>query len=212
MTDLIREIDEDLRRDNFEKLLRKYGSYLLGAALLSLLVLAAGLLWWDHLKGQREDRARRYDAALQLIGTADPTAPEALQALAQGDDGYAALARLRAAALKADAGDVEGAVAIYEELAGDLEIDKAIRDVALLLLALHTADSAEPAQLTRRLQPLTEASSPWRYSALEITAVLARRAGDTEKAQQILTGLADDLDAPRDLRTRATEMLAAWKG
>jgi hypothetical protein len=62
------------------------------------------------------------------------------------------------------------------------------------------------------LQPLTEADSPWRYSALERTAVLARRAGDTAKAEQILTSLADDLNAPRELRRRAAEMLAAVKG
>ena len=66
--------------------------------------------------------------------------------------------------------------------------------------------------MTKRLQPLTEPGNPWRYSALEITAVLAHRSGDKAKAQEILTGLADDLDAPQALRQRATEMLAALKG
>jgi hypothetical protein len=77
---------------------------------------------------------------------------------------------------------------------------------------LQTADTADPAQLTQQLRPLTDAKNPWHYSALEITAILAKRAGDTEKAKQILSGLADDLDAPQALRIRATETLAALKG
>jgi len=212
VSDIIREVDEELRRENFEKLWRKYGIYVVGGAVLFLLVLAGGWLWWEHLKDQRAERARQYDAALQLVAAADPGAPAALQAVASGDDGYAALAQLQEAALEAKAGDVNGAVAIYEKMTADSTIDDSLHDLALILLALHTADTAPPDQLTQRLQPLTAATNPWRYSALELTAVLARRAGDNAKAEQILTGLADDLNAPQALRQRATEMLHALKG
>jgi hypothetical protein len=212
VSDIIREVDEELRRENYEKLWRKYGSYVLGLAILAVLIVAAGLLWRDHMKGQREDRARLYEAALQMVAAADPGAPAALQGIASGDDGYAALAQLQAAALKAKAGDIAGTVAIYEKMTADSAIDESLRNLALMLLALYTADTAPPDQLTQRLKPLTSAANPWHYSALELTAVLARRAGDTAKAEQILTGLADDLNAPQALRQRATEMLHALKG
>ena len=212
MTDLIREVEEDLRRENLEKLWRKYGSYALVAAVLIVLTVAANVGWQHYSASQRDGRARGYEAALNLVAAEDAKAQESLQAVAQGSDGYAALARLHAAALKAEAGDIDGAVATYEQLAADSSVDRPLRDLSLILLAARTADTADPAQLTQRLQPLTDAANPWRYSALEITALLARRAGDNEKAQQILTGLADDLNAPRALRQRATELLAALKG
>lgn len=212
MTDLIREVEEDLRRENLEKLWRKYGSYALVAAVLIVLTVAANVGWQHYSASQRDGRARDYEAALNLVAAEDAKAQESLQAVAQGSDGYAALARLHAAALKAEAGDIDGAVATYEQLLADSSVDRSLRDLSLILLASRTADTADPAQLTQRLQPLTDAANPWRYSALEITALLARRAGDTEKAQQILTGLADDLNAPRALRQRATELLAALKG
>lgn len=212
MTDLIREVEEDLRRENLEKLWRKYGSYALVAAVLIVLTVAANVGWQHYSASQRDGRARGYEAALNLVAAEDAKAQESLQAVAQGSDGYAALARLHAAALKAEAGDIDGAVATYEQLAADSSVDRPLRDLSLILLAARTTDTADPAQLTQRLQPLTDAANPWRYSALEITALLARRAGDAEKAQQILTGLADDLNAPRALRQRATELLAALKG
>lgn len=212
VSDIIREVDEELRRENFEKLWRKYGSYALGVGIVIVLVVAGVIMWRDYTTGQREARARQYDAALQLAAAANPGAPAALQGLASGDDGYAALAQLQAAALKAKAGDIAGTVAIYEKMTADSAIDESLRNLALMLLALYTADTAPPDQLTQRLKPLTSAANPWHYSALELTAVLARRAGDTAKAEQILTGLADDLNAPQALRQRATEMLHALKG
>lgn len=212
VSDIIREVDEELRRENYEKLWRKYGSYALGLAALIVLGVAAYFEWQHYTANQHAERARQYEAALQLVAAADPGAPAALQAVASGADGYAALAQLQEAALKAKAGDVNGAVAIYEGMTTDGAVDQSLRDLALILLALHTADTAAPDLLAQRLQPLTAATSPWRYSALELTAVLARRAGDNAKAEQILTGLADDLNAPQALRQRATEMLHALKG
>jgi hypothetical protein len=212
VSDFIREIDEDLRRENLEKLWRKYGIYALGLAVVIVLAIAAYTGWRHYSENYRVERAREYESALQLVAAGDAKAADALAALATDDDGYAALAKLQAAALKAKAGDVVGAVAAYEQLAADSAVDEELRQLAVILLALHTADTAAPEELTKRLQPLTESGNPWRYSALEITAVLAQRSGDKAKAQEILTGIADDLNAPQGLRQRATEMLAALKG
>jgi hypothetical protein len=212
VSDIIREVDEELRRENFEKLWRKYGSYALGVAVLVVLMVAGYVQWQRYTQGQREARARQYEAAFQLAAAGDAGAPAALQGLAGRDDGYSALAQLQEAALKAKAGDLAGAVAIYEKMTADSTVEESLRNLALILLAQHTADTAPPDQLTQRLQPLTAATNPWHYSALELTAVLARRAGDNAKATQILTGLADDLNAPQAMRQRATEMLHALKG
>jgi hypothetical protein len=212
LSDFIREVEEDLRRDRLEKLWRQYGTYALALAVAIVVAVGATVGWRQYSESQRAERARQYEAALQLVAAGDAGASGALEELAGGADGYAVLARLHAAALKAKAGDVEGAVAAYEQLAADSSVDERLRQLAVILLALRTADTAPPESLTERLQPLTEASSPWRFSAREITAVLAQRAGDTARAEEILTGLADDLDAPPALRQRAAEMLAALKG
>jgi hypothetical protein len=230
VSDFIREVDEDLRRERLEKLWRRYGTYAVMAAALVVLGTAANVGWQRYAANHRAERARQYEAALELVTKPDviaaaqapqsaappnPAVTEAaaaLEKLAKSTDGYGVLARLHEAALKARIGDTAGAVAIYQKLADDTGVDRPFRDLALILLALQTADTADPAQLTQQLRPLTDAKNPWHYSALEITAILAKRAGDTEKAKQILSGLADDLDAPQALRIRATETLAALKG
>jgi hypothetical protein len=75
-------------------------------------------------------------------------------------------------------------------------------------LALLTLDSADPDALRARIAPLADVGGPWRYTATEIMASLARRKGDLNSAAQYYKSLADDIGAPQSIRARAAEMLA----
>ncbi|MCI0431731.1 MAG: hypothetical protein L0210_14465 [Rhodospirillales bacterium] len=50
--------------------------------------------------------------------------------------------------------------------------------------------------------------SPWRFSALELTALAELHAGNTARARTLLLSLADDAAAPSGLRGRAAELVA----
>ena len=69
-------------------------------------------------------------------------------------EGYRTLARLREAALKADAGDLPGALALWDQVAADASADPLLRDLASLLWAEHQIDSGDPALLEARLKAL----------------------------------------------------------
>ena len=71
--------------------------------------------------------------------------------------GYATLARLREAALKADAGDLPGAAALWDQVASDSSADPLLRDLANLLWAQHLIDSGDPSLLEARLKALASA-------------------------------------------------------
>jgi hypothetical protein len=136
-------------------------------------------------------------------------ASDAFAALAaKSADGYAMLARLRQAALLAGHGDPGAAVKVYDELAGQAS-EPAIRDLAILQSVALSLDQADPAELKARLDPLTEAGSAWRYSALELSAMLAVRTGDKAHAREVLTVLKSDPGAPSGIRGRAAELLEA---
>ncbi len=55
---------------------------------------------------------------------------------------------------------------------------------------------------------MTADSNPMRYSAQELSAMLALWTGDLKKAKEIYTTLSQDAAAPSGLRTRAGELLA----
>ncbi len=212
MTDIFREIDEDLRRDNLTRLWQRHGATVIAAAVVVVLATAATVGWQRYEQSQRLQRSQDYTAAVESIARSDAAAAAALARLADGDDGYAALARLQQARLRAAAGDAEGALADYEALAKDDDAPRPLRDLAVILLAQHSLDTADPAVLMARLAPLAAADSPWRHGALELTGLLAWRAGDVGRARNVFAALADDLEAPPGLRARAAELLAALAG
>ena len=207
MTDIFREIDEDMRRDRLEAVWRRYGSYIIAAAVAVVVATGAYVGWQRYAESARTERAAVFVGAMDLLARQDAGAEAALTSIASEGGGYAALARLQQAAQMAKAGDVAGAIEIYEAMAGDGSLEAPFRDLALILIGLRSVDTAEPAALTARLAPLAEDGQPWRHSARELLALLAQRAGDTAKARELLNRLVDDQEAPQGARRRATELL-----
>jgi hypothetical protein len=214
VTDIFREIDEDLRRDNFAKIWKRYGNYVIGVALAVVVGTAGFVVWRDYEEGLRHEQSIAFASALAAADNTGPEAGlEALQTLAaEGERPYSILARFESAGLLVKQGDTAGALAQYDALSKDSDIGDPLRGAATILYALHALDSEDPAALVARLEPLTAADSPWRYSALELTGLAARRSGDTARAREIFATLADDLDAPQGVRGRAVEILATLQG
>jgi hypothetical protein len=136
-------------------------------------------------------------AAIAAFDKLTATAPE----------GYRTLARLRDAALKADAGDLTGATALWDQVAADNAADPLLRDLASLLWAEHQIDHGDPALLESRLKALTAPDNVWHALAEEQLALLDLRVGKTDQAKTTLRRLAQDTTAPSGVRGRAGGLL-----
>ncbi len=201
---LFREIDEDLRRERYMKLWKAYGRYVVGAA-VTIILATSGWVWWQNYQlSVRGEEGERYAAAAALVGKGDPgaTIRAFSQVAAQSGAGYAALAKLREAALRARKGDLKGAAALYDAVAADAGANQNLRHLARLLGTLSQLDTGDPAKLTAKLAPLAKGDGPWRHAALELTGLLAERAGNIKRAREIYARLVDDAAAPSTLRTR----------
>lgn len=215
---LFREVDEDLRHEQMARLWKKYGGVVIAAA-LAVVVSVAGYQGWQAWQASvRQDEAGRYaDAMRQLDANQPQQAAEALAALAQGSGtGYGPVAALRRAALLAEQGDTTSAISQWQALAADGSAEAPFRDLARLLAVMHqmpaTGETGAADSLTAELQPLTDPANPFRFSALELTAVLALRQGDDTRARDLYTALVNDGGTPQGVRSRARQMLAALGG
>ncbi|KAB2873470.1 MAG: tetratricopeptide repeat protein, partial [Bauldia sp.] len=180
MSDIFREVDEDLRRERYKKLWDRYGSYVIGLAVL-IVVATAGYRGWEYWQNrQAQASGDRFVAALKLAD--DGKHDEAIAALdtlvKDGSGGYPALASFRIAAEKAAAGDDAGAVAEYEAIVARRDAPILVADLARLRAAMILADNASVADLTARIGDLAATGNPWRHSAREILGLAAWREGD----------------------------------
>ncbi len=214
MADIFREVDEDIRHARYHKLWRRYRWWLLGIVVALIVAVAAFVIIKEQNERVRRDEGIQFAAALGELEAGRPkSAAVAFKALADNtDSGYLALARLRAADALAEAGDMTGAVAIYDELAADGRAGLLYRELAALLAAERLLDRASTEELMQRLAPLVSGSGPWRPMAAELTALAHMRAGSRDAAREIFADLRDDRGAPNGVRSRAEELLASLGG
>lgn len=216
MVDIFDEVDEELRAERAQQLLKRYAGVIAAAALL-IVAAAAGWQGWHWYQARRDQAAAaQYLIAMNLAnapaaGSSAATSSAAIvefdRVVATAPEGYRTLARLRAAALKADAGDRQGAAALWDQVAADGSADPLLRDLASLLWASHLIDSADPSLLQDRLKALTAPDNPWHALANEQLALLDMRLGKTDQAKTMLRSLAQDTTAPNGVRGRAESLL-----
>ena len=211
MADIFREVDEDLRRENLEKIWKRYGKVILALALVLVLGVAGLQAWKAYDRQQRQQQSDRFAAALATAQNGDPAAAaEALAEWSKPDGGgYPGLAALERARLLADTGDTARAIAVWDQIAADSDLGSGFRAMATLLSVLHQIEDGDPDELRQRLVPLAAPGSAFRGSAWELMAVLALREGDTSRARALYTQISDDRELPGGVRARATQMLAA---
>ncbi len=208
-----REIEEELRNEELLQYWKRWGPGII-AAVVAILLAVAGYQGWEMWRGHRQQvESQRFQQAQQtLVRDGPAAAAEAFNTLAQdGSTGQALLARFRAAALWARAGEESKAVNAYKTLAR-ADAPRRYRQLARVLAGQLRADSADPRVLRSDLGPIADGKGAWRHLAAEVLGVAAYRAGDMERARRRFTTLADARDAPEAMRERAREMLIALDG
>jgi len=134
VSDIFREIDEELRRDNLLKLWQRYGKYVVLVAVLAIVIAGAIVAWREYQASERRAQSARYSAALALVREGkDTDAAKLFAVLAREGGGYGVLASFEEAELLAKTGDRKGAVAAYDRLAGSSALESEFRDLAVLL-------------------------------------------------------------------------------
>lgn len=203
---LFREVDEEVRQDQFKKLWAQYGSYFTALAVVVVLGVA-GYKGWEYWQVTQAHSAATIFAdgvrKLQDGKTADAEAAFA----AMNHPGYAKLAELRRAAALVAAGKTDEGVAVYDKMANDAANEQSLRDLARLRAGYALTDKLVPAELISRLGSFDNETNPWRGPAREIFALAAYRTGDYAMADRYLNAIISDQGVSLELRQRAQMLL-----
>jgi hypothetical protein len=209
VSDIFREVDEEVRRERLEQLWKQYGNYIIAALILVLACIGAwrGYIYWQERKAAEAGAA--YEAASTLADEGKHKEAEAAFAklASDGTAGYRTLARFREAA-QLGLSDAKAAVASYDELAADASLGHSLQDLAAVRAGLLLVDTAPYQELRTRLEPLSAADRPFRHTARELLAFGAWRAGNTAAARKWIDAVVADPETPGTIRSRV-DVLAA---
>ena len=204
----LREVDENLRRDQLRDFFKAYGNWLIAGVGLFLLI-SGGLIWWNqHRDQQHEAQVEKLAQVYKDIGSGNTAqAPKQLEDLGQdGSTAVRASALFAHAALVLQQNDTKGAIATYKSIADDSGFPQPYRDVALIRQTSLEFDQLQPQDIIARLAPLAKPGEPWFGSAGEMTALALIKQGQQKQAAQLFAAIAKDDSVPATIRARAVQV------
>jgi len=204
----LREVDENLRRDQMQDFFKRYGALLIIAVIL-FLVASGGFIWWKQHEVKRSGaEVEKLAAIYKDVGSGKmDTAPQQLDELAKsGSKAVRASALFARGALALQQNDTKLAASTYKSIADDSGLPKPYRDAALVRQTALEFDQLQPGDVIARLQPLAKPGEPWFGSAGEMTALALVKQGKRQEAGQLYAAIAKDQGVPQTIRARAIQV------
>jgi hypothetical protein len=213
VSDIFREVDEEVRRDQLKKLWERHGGYFIALAVLFVAAVAGwrGYQWWQAKQAAESGAA--FTAALVLGEQGKHEEAETVLAkiARDGTASYRAFAALREAGELAQH-DPKAAVVAYDALANNNAFGPVLQDLAVLRAGYLLVDTASYDEMRRRIEPLTGTDRTYRHSARALLALAAWRANDAAAARRWVELILADVESPATTRGQAEILMTMLGG
>jgi hypothetical protein len=209
VTDIFREVDEEVRREQLMKLWGRYQVLIIAAVFLVVAGVGGWRVyeWWETKRA--DEFGTRFEQAIALSDSGQHAEAEAnfARIAEEGTSSYRPLARLRQATEVARR-DQAAAIKIYDEISRDAAVEQILRDLASVRAAALLIDQGSYNDARKLIEPIATQRRDFRHTARELLALAAWKAGDKAGASKWYAAILTDPEAPASSRSRV-EMLMA---
>ena len=208
MTDIFREVEEDVRQEQLTTFLKDHGIKI-AAAIVAIIIVYGGVNYWQ---GAQEDEAAAasdaYNAAVEDLDSGAESAIAKFAAIREdrGMNDYGLLAAFRQAEALASQGKVDDSVAVYDAIADDAG-DDFIADLAALYAGSLLIENDKADAGVARLDAIIEDDGPLSPSANEIKAYWLYGNGRQEEARAIFATLQTQVEEGTPIESRVSQMI-----
>jgi hypothetical protein len=207
---LLREVEEELRREQMRKIWERYNGLIVGAGVLLLLAVGGYQILESRRIAAEQTAGAEFSTAENLSDQKkEDEAKKIFTKIAEtGPAGYGAIAKLRLAGDQVKAGKIADAVATYDSLAEQSGADDLLKSFAQLQAASLRMPDADYAEIQNRLTPLAGDDAPYFKSAREMLGIAAYRAKKFDEARKYLEPLLIDPNASEAMQNRVKVVMA----
>ena len=208
MVDFINEVEEELRKDKYNDLLKKFGPFIV-AVIVAIVAVAGYIEFKKYTDGvAAREASASFVVADKLAESGDlQSAIDKFVALAEvAPPGYAGLSLTRAAALKVQLGDLSGAVNLLDQSAAAY-VKPVHKDLAGLKAAYILMDEGRYDDVKARASALSTDKAPFEDLAKELLAHAALQSGDEAAARTQFTYLSNVPGVLPGVKNRAEQSL-----
>jgi hypothetical protein len=200
---LLNELKEDLRRQKLENIVIDNGGKIIALAGL-IVAITAGIYFYNQnkIKTQLEAGAKFYEIVENSKNSEEKV--KALQdASKELPSGYASIAEIKIADEFIQKENFTEALKVLEAVSKNSKYDAAIREIAeLKLVDVLIKQKENQDNILKRLDALSQPTSVFRYSALEMKADYFMANDRKQDAAEIYKKLAEDKNTPQNILKR----------
>jgi len=212
VVDFINEVEEELRKDEYNRLLRRYGPYILAV----IVAIVAGTGFLEYQKYAKDKAARATSASYMAAsdaaanGNVDQSITGFMDIAEKAPAGYAGLSLVRAATLKLEAGDSGEAIRLLDQAANIFETQRHAQ-LAQIKAAYILANDGAYSDVINRIGPLMEKDAPYEFLARELMGFAALKSGDETLAREQFGYLESIPGVPGTIKERAKQNLSLMR-
>ena len=212
MVDFINEVEEELRKDEYNRLLKKFGPLIV--AIILVIIGATAFMEWRKSTDDRTARAVSvaYVQAGEKAadGNVDGAVRDFIAISKKSPTGYAGLSLMRAAALELEAGKRDRAVNLFDQAATQFEKPRH-KQLAQLKAGYILAGDGRYDDVRSRMTALAAKDQPYEDLARELLGFAAMQSGDGPAAREQFSYLESIPGVAETVQARAAQYLSLMK-
>lgn len=193
MVDLFDEVEDELRTEQYKKMLLKLAPWVVGGLVAGAVVAAGVYGFIRYQDGVISKASANYSAAALALNKGDVEgAYKQFESVSSAAHGYKALALMSQAAIRLQQDKPDEAVKLFDQAAEAAPHSKSgliLADTARFKAALTLLDDSPYAEVEKRLKPLTEDGRPLRGLSDEALTLAMLNAGMIKEARAEATRL-----------------------
>ena len=202
MSDILRQVDEDLRKDRLLKIWKLYGIYIVSVILIGLISLAGYQYYLSNTYSKNEAIVAKY---IDAINSKDLNSSiNQLSELDNSDNSYIkGLSQLKRAEIYVSLDQKDQALKLLQEISVDSSLDQIIKDLALykyLMLQLTALNKDQYIDLIKE-NHLNE--SQFKYLFKELKGIKFLIEGETTASAEMFDSIILDQNSPNELKLRS---------
>lgn len=204
---LIKEVDEEVRQDNYKILWSKYGKYIITFVIVVILFVSSGTIYKNYKISQYKKQSELYFEAINYIEKEEyAEAKKTLDKIVVlKNSGYKDLSLLNILNLKSK-----------NKISYDLDKIEPTKNTYLddfiILQKFNQQIGLENENIAiDNIIRISQPSSPWRFTAHELLAAYYVKKNNFNKAIQSLNAIVEDNESPILMKKRAKTLLNSLK-
>ena len=208
MSDFMIDVDDALRAQQLKALWDKYGRWIVGIVIITLLTVSVGSVWHHFLNKKLTEQSNALLTVLQDEAENPNTAKTLAKLNKEANFPLKSVIGLYEAQKLEQGKDLKGAQIVYKNMIDQKRLPSMIRELASVhFVRLGIIQSQDAKKLLKIITPIADSDTTFQASAMEMKGLLLRQTGKNEEANKVFATLSTNSEVPGTLRQRAKSLI-----